>query len=113
KAGEAAIQIVRDLKARYFVEFIVGKEAVYTKCLTAAKGEMNIAYMNPGYTPAQYQSKGYVWTNQTVESFYPDHADKIADFKSRKIRVSTYNADDVATIRWFIDQEIDQICSND
>ena len=112
KAGEAAAQIVRDLKAKYFVEFIVGKEAVLTKCITAARGDFPVAYMGNS-SPATYQSKGYTWTNQTIANFYPDNATKIADFKSRKIRVSTYNADDVTTIKWFVAQGVDQICSND
>ncbi|MDR1501402.1 MAG: hypothetical protein LBT43_02975 [Prevotella sp.] len=64
-------------------------------------------------TPANYQSKGYTWTNQTTTNFYPDNASKITDFKNRKIRVSTYNADDITTIKWFVAQKVDQICSND
>ncbi len=112
KAGEAAAQIVRDLKAKYFVEFIVGREAVLTKCIAAARGDFPVGYMGNS-APATYQSKGYTWTNQTTENFYPDNAAKITDFKNRKIRVSTYNADDVTTIKWFVNQEVDQICSND
>ncbi len=112
KAGEAAANIVRELKAKYFVEFIVGREAVLTKCIAAARGDFPVAYMGNS-TPAQYQSKGYVWTNQITTSFYPDNASKIADFKSKNIRISTYNADDVTTIKWFVQQGVDQICSND
>lgn len=112
KAGEAAAEIVRELKAKYFVEFIVGREAVLTKCIAAARGDFPVAYMNT-LTPAQFQSRGYTWANQITTAFYPNDAAKIADFKSKGIRVSTYNADDVTTIKWFVTQGVDQICSND
>lgn len=112
RAGEAAAKIVRDMKAKYFVEFIVGREDVLKKCIVASQGDFPVGYMG-NQTPANYQSKGYTWTNQTIASFYPDNASKIADFKNRKIRVSTYNADDVTTIKWFVAQGVDQICSND
>lgn len=112
KAGEAAARIVKDMKAKYFVEFIVGREEVFKKCITAAQGDFPVGYMGDK-SPASYQSSGYTWTNQTITSFYPDKASKIADFKSRGIRVSTYNADDVTTIKWFMNQQVDQICTND
>lgn len=112
KAGEAAVKIVRDMNAKYFVEFIVGREEVFKRCVTAAQGDFPVAYMGD-QTPATYQTKGYTWTNQITTSFYPDNASKIADFKKRNIRVSSYNADDVTTIRWFMEQQVDQICTND
>lgn len=112
KAGEAATRIAKDMKAKYFVEFIVGREEVFKKCITAVQGDFPVAYMG-NQTPASYQTKGYTWTNQTTTSFYPDNAAKIADFKSRGIRVSAYNADDISTIKWFMQQEVDQICTND
>lgn len=112
KAGEAAAEIVKSMKADYFVEFIVGREEVLKKCIVASQGSFPVAYMGD-QTPANYQSKGYTWTNQTTTNFYPDNASKITDFKNRDIRVSTYNADDVTTIKWFVAQKVDQICSND
>jgi len=111
KAGEAAAEIVRKMKAKYFIEFIAGREEVLKKCIAASHGDFPVAYMGD-QTPSSYQSKGYTWTNQTIASFYPNNAAKITDFKNRKIRVSTFNADDVTTIKWFIEQNVDQICSN-
>lgn len=111
KAGQVAARIVHDKKAWNFVEFIAGREEVFIKCLSEAKGKWRCGYMNTRATPAWFLSNGYTWANFTVDVLYLNQ-ELIKSFAEHGVRVSTYNADTEEQMKWFCEQKIYAVCTN-
>lgn len=110
-AGQGAAEIIRNKKAKNFVKFIVGREAVLTKCIEAARNDWDCGYMNTDASASTFKSKGYNWANFEITKFYQNQA-VIQAYKDQNIRVSTYNADTEAQMLWFMTQNMYAICTN-
>ncbi len=111
KAGEEAARIVHEKRAGDFVEFIAGREEVFVKCVTAAKGKWRCGYMNTRATPAWFLANGHAWANFTVDVLY-HHQELIKSFADHGVRVSTYNADTEEQMKWFRAQKVYAVCTN-
>ncbi len=111
KACQEASRIVHEKKAWNFVEFIAGREEVFVKCISAAKGKWGCGYMNTRATPAWFLANGYTWANFTVDVLY-HHQELIKSFVDHGVRVSTYNADTEEQMKWFLEQKIYAVCTN-
>lgn len=119
RAIEKASEVIRTMKAKNFVEVIVGKLAVYRRALVASKGEWKCAYMNASWTPEQFANAGYTWANFEVgASFY--HNGKVGgkytieEYIQKGARVSVYNVDTDDDRTWYAarKEQLYAICTN-
>lgn len=113
RCAERAAEIIRSMKANHFVEFIIGRAAVYKRALSASKGEWPCGYMNSSMAPASFSTNGYNWANFSISSiFYNNGTVKgdytIEDYTNYGIKVSVYNVDSEENRIWYIDN-IDKI----
>ncbi|WP_461534059.1 glycerophosphodiester phosphodiesterase [Sinomicrobium sp.] len=103
-AGEMAAEIVRTQGAEKKVSFIVGRKEVLDKCIAAARGDWDCAYMNTDYTAEQFEQNGYSWANFSYEKFYQNTA-VLQTYLDKNIKVSVYTVDDNETMDWFADRD--------
>jgi glycerophosphoryl diester phosphodiesterase len=111
KAGQEAARIVHEKNAGDFIEFIAGREEVFIKCISAAKGKWKCGYMNTRATPAWFRANGFTWANFNVDVLYHNQ-ELIKSFVNHGVRVSTYNADTEEQMKWFRAQKIYAVCTN-
>lgn len=101
KAGVAAANIVREKKAKNFVEFIIGRIAVYKGVIGSVRHEWPVGYMNYAYSPDQFVANGIEWANFEISSVY-NNAAKIKTYTDAGIRMSIYQVDSDEQRAWFL-----------
>lgn len=109
-AGVAAAAVIRAKKARYFTEFIVGRQAVYNKCIAATLGDWATAYMG-ALDPTSFAQSGFSWSNMEISSLETNPT-WVQGFKDKGLKISTYNADTEAQMIKYISAGIYGVCTN-
>lgn len=104
---ERASEIVRELKANYFVEFIVGRADVLKRTINASKGDWLCGYMNTAMSPSSFQQNGYTWANFSISSIFFNNGKiqgnySVDDYSNNGIRVSVFNVDNDENRAWYI-----------
>lgn len=107
KCAERAAEIVREMKANHFVEFIVGRVDVLKRTINASKGDWPCGYMNASMSPSSFQQNGYNWANFSISSTFYNNGEvkgnyTIDDYTEKGIRVSVYNVDTYDNRAWYI-----------
>lgn len=107
RCAERASEIVRELKANYFVEFIVGRADVLKRTINASKGDWLCGYMNTAMSPSSFQQNGYTWANFSISSIFYNNGKiqgnySIDDYSNNGIRVSVFNVDNDENRAWYI-----------
>jgi len=108
----AAMEIARKHEAEHFVCFLITNQFVIYRAMSVSKGDFAIAFQSSDEA-ATYRTRGFEWASQPYGNFYPDNVEKLNQFKSLGIKMNIYNCDNVNNARWFIEQGVDQIASND
>lgn len=115
-ACRRACEIIREKKAENFVEFIcTGNGTVMAESFQICKGaKVNIGWM--GNKPAaDYLVKGYYWANLSTGYMKQGGGDRtVEEFYDNGIEFSVYNADDDATMDYYISRadKMKAICTN-
>jgi glycerophosphoryl diester phosphodiesterase len=107
------MSIARKLNANHFIAFLITDEYVLQQAITASSGDFAIAYQSSD-SPSYYQEKGYMWANQRFSNFYPDNEEKIVEFRKCGVRVTSYLANQLDIMKWFVaHSDITGIMSDD
>lgn len=115
-ACKRACEIITEMKAQNFVEFIcTGNQTVMAKSNEYARAAgVEIGWM--GNQPASvYQQKSYTWANLSTTYMSQGGGERTIDeFTKADIAISVFNADDDATMNYYISKakQMKAICTN-
>lgn len=115
-ACRRACEIIKEMKAENFVEFIcTSNSTVMAKSNEYARAaRVNIGWMSNS-EPSVYQQKGYTWANlSTTYMTQGGGARSIDEFTKAGIAFSVFNTDDDATMAYYIARatSMKAICTN-
>jgi len=110
RCAESASQVIRDMKADNFVEFIVAKENILKRTLAASDGSWSCGLMNTKISPEYFKEKSYKWANFSTSVIFFHNGQTIGnhtiqDFTDKGIRVSVYNVDSEENRKWYLARE--------
>ncbi len=108
----AAMEIARKYQAEHFVCFLITNQFVMYRAMDASQGNFALAFQSSD-AASTYRTRGFGWASQPYGNFYPDNVEKLNEFKALGIKMNIYNCDNVNNARWFVQQGVDQIASND
>ncbi|WP_286846706.1 MULTISPECIES: glycerophosphodiester phosphodiesterase [unclassified Proteiniphilum] len=107
RCAERTSEIVREMKANHFVEFIVGRAEVLKRTINASRGDWSCGYMNTSMSPSSFQQNGYNWANFSISSIFYNNGEvkgnyTIDDYAKNGVRISVYNVDTDNNRAWYI-----------
>ncbi len=120
KACERSCEIIEEMKATNFVEFIcTGNKTVWNKCFPTAK-RYNIpnGWMRD-QSALEYASNSIPWANLSIEYFAQigtgtSDGRTIKEFVDNKVALSVFNADSDSQMNYFVREKdkLKAICTN-
>ncbi len=120
KACERSCEIINEMKATNFIEFIcTGNATVWAKCFpTAVRNNIPIGWM-ANKTAHEYASNGITWANLSIEYFAQigtgnSDGRTVKEFVDKKVKLSVFNADSDKQMDFFAREKANMkaICTN-
>lgn len=116
KACEKACEIIKAKKARNFVEFIctANDKVMASSYSFATAAGVNIAWM-ANKPASEYLQRSYKWANMSTDFMKQGGGQRtVEEFTKAKIAFSVFNADDDATMNYYISyaSSMKAICTN-